>query len=198
MTNSGKQSNEALELFTDWYIPVKNSGKENSNAFILSSSNREGRVSSRVVLLKDYDLNGFVFYTNYRSRKGQQLSENPMASILFYWPDYNKQIKIEGSIVKVSVEESDMYFNKRINGHKINALVSEQSKPIESMIRYRLKMTAASEQYRDTAPKRPEYWGGYRLKPDRYEFWEEGDNRFHKRMEYLLEGEGWVVRQLQP
>lgn len=198
MTNTGKHTKEVFELFSDWYKPVQNSGQTYSNAFVLSSANRSGKVSSRVVLLKDYDENGFVFYTNYLSRKGQQLSENPMASMLFYWPGRQRQIKIEGRIQKVTAEESDNYFDNRVNGHKINALVSEQSKPIDSMVRYRLKMNTAIEQYSKTKPKRPEHWGGFRLTPDRFEFWEEGENRFHKRMEYLLDNKEWMLRQLQP
>ena len=106
MTNSGKHTKEIFELFSQWYNPVLNSEQTNSNAFVLSSADRSGKVSSRVVLLKDYDDNGFVFYTNYLSRKGQQLSENPMASMLFYWPERQRQIKIEGRIQKVTAEES--------------------------------------------------------------------------------------------
>jgi len=198
MAYTTNQTHEPFEMFKTWYNPILNSGKENSNAFVLSTASKEGRVSSRIVLLKDFDINTFVFYTNYQSRKGMQLSDNPFAPMLFYWPDQHRQVKIEGSIEKVSAAESDKYFSRRINGHKINALVSEQSKPIDSMVRYRLKMNRASEQYKDTSPKRPYYWGGYLLRPDRYEFWEEGENRFHKRMEYLLEKEEWTVRQLQP
>ncbi len=198
MKNTTKQFSEPLDMFKTWYNPVLNSGKDNSNAFALSTADKEGHVSSRVVLLKDFDRNGFIFYTNYQSNKGMQLSENPFASILFYWPDFKRQIRIEGSISKVSAAESDNYFNKRINGHKINALVSQQSKPIDSMVRYRLKMNQAAEQYADSSPKRPDHWGGYILKPGRYEFWEEGSSRFHNRIEYLIEEKVWTIRQLQP
>ena len=198
MENTIKQINKPFEMFKTWYNPILNSERENSNAFVLSTANNEGRVSSRVVLLKDFDINAYIFYTNYKSRKGMQLAENPFASMLFYWPEYRRQIKIEGSIKKVSEAESDKYFDTRINGHKINALVSEQSKPIESMVRYRLKMNRAEEDYRACSPKRPDYWGGYVLTPNRYEFWEEGKDRFHNRLEFLYDGEEWVSRRLQP
>ncbi len=189
---------DPFDLFYKWYLPVIDSGRENSNAVVLSSSSKTGRVSSRVVLIKEYGRDGFVFFTNYESRKGRQLTENHMASLLFYWPDTARQIRIEGSVEKTTDSESDKYFDSRIHGHKINAMVSEQSRPIESIEAYKKKMLSAIEFYKDKGPERPMHWGGFRLVPDRIEFWEEGKDRFHNRLEFLYDGEEWVSRRLQP
>lgn len=189
---------DPYDIFYKWYLPVIDSGRENSNAVVLSSSSRNGRVSSRVVLLKQYDRDGFVFFTNYNSRKGSQLGENHMASLLFYWPDTTRQIRIEGLVEKTTDSESDIYFNSRLPGRKINAVVSEQSKPIESIAQYDQKLLSAMEFYRDNPPERPSHWGGFRLVPDRFEFWEEGENRFHIRTEFIYDGDAWISRYLQP
>ncbi len=189
---------DPFELFNLWYLPVVSSGKENSNAVILSSSSLNGRVSSRVILLKHYDNEGFVFFTNYNSTKGTQLGENPRASLLFYWPDSARQIRIEGMVEKTGGAESDNYFNSRNHGHKVNAIISEQSRPIENISHFKQKLAAASEFYKDHTPERPASWGGFRLIPDRFEFWEEGENRFHTRQEFLYDGDRWISRMLYP
>ncbi len=189
---------DPFEFFNLWYLPVISSGRENSNAVVLSTSSRTGRVSSRVILLKHYDAEGFVFFTNYNSTKGSQLEENHAASLLFYWPDSARQIRIEGVTEKTSMAESEDYFNSRNHGHKINAIVSEQSRPIKNIARFQQKLASAHEYYKDRSPERPAHWGGFRLIPDRFEFWEEGKNRFHTRQEFLYEGEEWISRVLYP
>jgi pyridoxamine 5'-phosphate oxidase len=189
---------DPYELFNFWYLPHISTGGENSNAVVLSTSSRNGRVSSRVVLLKYHDSDGFVFFTNYKSTKGIQLEENHSASLLFYWPDKSRQIRIEGRAEKTGRDESDNYFNSRNHGHKINAIISEQSKPVDDLNLFKQKMASATDYYKSRTPERPSYWGGFRLVPDRFEFWEEGENRFHRRQEFLYEGEKWIKRILYP
>lgn len=189
---------DPYELFKLWYLPHITRGGENSNAVVLSTSSSNGRVSSRVVLLKHHNSEGFVFFTNYKSTKGRQLEENHSASLLFYWPESRRQVRIEGLVEKTSAAESDQYFDSRNHGHKINAIVSEQSRPVKSLDLYKQKMASAHELYKNRKPERPLSWGGFRLIPDRFEFWEEGENRFHHRQEFLYEGETWVKRILYP
>jgi len=189
---------DPFDLFFSWYPQVYSAEKENSNAVILSTSSAGGRVSSRVVLLKKYDRDGFVFFSNYRSLKGRQLDENQMASMLFYWPEQSRQVRIEGMVEKTGGSESEAYFDSRKPGHKINALVSMQSETIEDPESFREKLAAARKDYMESNPERPSYWGGYRLVPDRFEFWEEGRDRFHSRQEFTYDGTEWHARLLQP
>lgn len=189
---------DPFDLFYRWYLPVIDSEKENSNAVILSTSGTGGRVSSRVVLLKQYDRDGFIFFTNYNSRKGRDISVNHMASLLFYWPDSARQIRIEGILEKTTEAESDSYFKSREHGKKVNAIVSRQSEAIEDMTAFQKRLKSAMEYYSKTPPERPRHWGGFRMVPDRFEFWEEGKNRFHSRQEFLYNGSDWEMRLLQP
>jgi pyridoxamine 5'-phosphate oxidase len=184
--------------FSGWYGIIEKENKPNYNALALSTTDGSGRVSSRMVLLKDYDSHGFVFYSNYQSRKGRQLAGNPFASMLFYWPGHGRQVRIEGSVMKLSAEESDDYFNSRIPGHKINALISNQSTEIPGRQYLIDRYEKAALEYRDRPPGRPAYWGGYRLIPDLFEFWQEGENRLHDRMEYRLVDGSWLKRRLAP
>ncbi len=185
-------------LFTEWYALRESSGEENYNAMALSTAGNDGRVSSRMVLLKGWDSRGFVFFTNYKSRKGIQLEQNPFASLLFHWPGQGRQLRIEGTVTETSPEESDNYFHSRIHGHKINAMVSPQSREIPGRRHLidRYKDLLAS--YQESEPARPPYWGGYRLKPLLFEFWQEGDNRLHNRTEYTLRYSAWHIRRLAP
>ena len=198
MESTGRELIDPFDKFQRWYSQVYSAETENSNAMVLSTATRQGRVSSRVVLLKQYDREGFVFFTNYNSRKGKDLSSNIYASLLFHWPDKRRQVRIEGVVERTTEAESDNYFNSRIKGHKINAIVSDQSSPVESPEAYLLKQESAEKYYNDRDPERPPHWGGFRLVPDRFEFWEEGKNRFHTRIEFLHEVSGWTKRQLQP
>lgn len=191
-------SDDPFVQFSKWYSPIENNGSENHNAIALSTADKNGRVSSRMVLLKKYGEDGFTFFTNYNSRKGIQLSENPYASILFYWPEYGRQVRVEGRVVKTGKKESDDYFNSRIHGHKLNALASDQSREIPGRQYLIDRQSDLEGKYRDRPVSRPYHWGGYRLKPELFEFWQEGANRFHDRIEYRLQGGRWVTRRLAP
>jgi pyridoxamine 5'-phosphate oxidase len=147
-----------------------------------------------MVLAKSFDRDGFVFATGYTSRKGRELDENPFAALVFHWYATGKQVRVEGAVARVSGEESDAIFDARPLGSRISAIASHQSEPLGS----REELEARVRALEGTEPQRPERWGGYRLTPDAFEFWEHRDNRLHVRFAYVREGDGWRVQQLQP
>mgnify|MGYP006282413343 CR=1 FL=1 len=196
--NSPATYNNPFDFFSDWYATIEKDARDNYNAVALSTSGQNGNVSARMLLLKNYDERGFVFFSNYESRKGKQLDENPNAALLFYWPEYGRQVRIEGTVEKISASESDEYFDSRIHGHKINAIASSQSTQIPDRQYLIKRYDELTKEYGNKAPSRPDYWGGYRLIPELFEFWQEGENRFHDRLEYRLQGNRWVMRILAP
>lgn len=198
MFNIEDASDNPFEQFRKWYLPVENDGLENFNAVALSTATAVGKVSSRIILLKGVSENGFLFFTNYNSRKGEQLRENSHAALLFYWPRYKRQVRIEGLVTRASAEESDIYFNTRSRSRKFNALVSPQSKEINNLRELIADMENREIQYRGTDPPRPANWGGYQLTPNLFEFWQEGKERFHNRIEYRISGNNWLKRVLAP
>ena len=166
-----------------------------ANAFVLSTTSN-GRSSSRVVLLKEITENGFIFFSNYKSRKGIEIETNPMASMLFFWPDMERQLRIEGDLTKIPPSESDSYFDSRPLDSRLSAIVSPQSNVIESMDRLmkdRIEHIKQSDKI-----KRPESWGGYILTPDYYEFWQGGAYRLHDRIAYKLKNGEWLKVRLAP
>ena len=164
----------------------------------LATADEKGRPSARIVLLKGFDDRGFVFYTNYNSRKGRELNENSNACLLFYWPAVARQVRIEGEVEVISAEESDRYFDSRPLGSKIGAWASEQSEPVENRERLEKLFEEYGEQFGDNVP-RPPHWGGYRLKPATIEFWQGRDNRLHDRLRYSLQDNGsWLIERLAP
>ena len=191
-------SDNPFEQFRNWYQPIENEGLENSNAVALSTATAAGKVSSRIILLKGFSENGFLFFTNYNSKKGEQLRENNHSALLFYWPRYKRQVRIEGVVSRASTEESDIYFNARSRSRKFNAIVSPQSKEIHNIDELLADMGNREVQYRGTDPPRPANWGGYRLTPDLFEFWQEGKERFHTRIEYRISNNNWLKRVLAP
>ncbi|MBN1388867.1 MAG: pyridoxamine 5'-phosphate oxidase [Bacteroidales bacterium] len=198
LRNISNTKKDPFNQFSLWYNIIRKENRDNYNGLALSTAGVDGRVSSRMVLLKKYDKKGFVFFTNYGSRKGLHLSQNPYASMLFYWPEHGRQVRIEGRTEKVSKKESDEYFNTRIQGHKLNALASDQSTEIPDRQYLLDRYNEMASMYHDTPPTRPDHWGGYRLVPDLFEFWEEGENRLHDRLEYRLLNGRWVIRRLAP
>ena len=168
------------------------------SAIALSTVSKDGQPSTRMVLLKHIDSLGFYFFTNYNSRKGQQLEATPKASILLFWPELERQIHIEGHVEKCNPELSDKYFQSRPVNSQISAIISQQSQTIEN----KSAMLALREPVENESKKgnleRPNYWGGYILRPNRVEFWQGGANRFHDRIEYLLRKEEWVTQRLMP
>jgi pyridoxamine 5'-phosphate oxidase len=189
---------EPVHWFRSWLQEAIESGETEATAMVLSTVSAEWRPSARVVLLKSVDDQGFVFYSNYLSRKGIQLFGNHAAALTFYWPLTERQVRVEGMVAKTDPVESDTYFYSRPLESQVNAVISPQSSPISSRQqlereRERILFAEGSE-----AILRPEHWGGYRLKPDRIEFWQGRPGRLHDRIMYMLEGNVWNISRLAP
>ena len=189
----------AIQQFDKWWLEAINSSIDEVNAMTLATATPDGKPSARIVLLKGYDVKGFVFFTNYESHKGKELEINPQAAIVFFWKELERQIRLEGIIEKVSEEESNTYFFSRPKGSQIGAWASPQSQVIES--RQIIENNAANytQKFEKESMQRPEYWGGYRLKPQLFEFWQGRESRLHDRLQYTLNKEGnWKIERLAP
>ena len=167
-----------IQQFTLWFNEAAAAGVPETDAMTLATATAGGNPSSRIVLLKSFDERGFVFYTNYESRKAKELAENSRVSLLFYWMPIKRQVRIQGAVEKVSAEESDQYFNSRALGSKIGAWASDQSEVIESRAALEKRFAEYEQQFSDNGP-RPAHWGGYRVKPATIEFWQGRENRLH-------------------
>lgn len=189
---------DPIEQFESWWNDALTSDVQEANAMTLATSTPDGYPSSRIVLLKSFDADGFVFFTNYESRKGQEMAENPRVSLLFFWRELERQVRIDGIVTKVSADISDEYYNSRPPGSRLGAIISPQSKviPHRSFLEEQLKIVA--EKYVLEDPKRPDYWGGYVVKPMRMEFWQGRSSRLHDRILYTPEGESWKIERLAP
>lgn len=169
------------------------------NAMVLATADKEGRPSARVVLLKGLDERGFVFYTNYESRKGQELVENPEAALVFYWQDLERQVCIAGTVSRLAPEESEKYFRSRPRGSRIAAWASEQSRPVADRAELDKRWHEFEHRYAGQEVPRPPHWGGYVLKPTRIEFWQGRPSRLHDRFRFLRQdGNAWRVDRLSP
>ena len=151
-----------------------------------------------MVLLKGFDQRGFVFYTNYFSRKGQEIAQNPRAAMLFHWSPLGRQVRVEGAVHRIDAAESDAYFKTRPAGSRLSAAASPQSRPVGNREVLATAVAELASRYPDGAVPRPEEWGGLRLVPSRFEFWQHGDDRLHDRFTYRREGEAWTVERLGP
>jgi pyridoxamine 5'-phosphate oxidase len=187
-----------FEQFASWFEAAMSAEIENANAMTLATATKDGRPSARYVLLKEYDERGFVFFTNYSSQKGQELAENPQAAIVFYWIQFHRQIRICGQVSKVSESESAAYLNGRQRGSRLSALASDQSSVIES--RQVLEQTVAllATQHEGDDIPHPPQWGGYRLEPDEFEFWQGRADRLHDRFRFRMVNRDWVIERLSP
>ncbi|CAM4217804.1 pyridoxamine 5'-phosphate oxidase [Bordetella tumbae] len=186
-----------LEQFSQWFDQALQAKVPEPNAMTLATVDSTGQPSARTVLIKGFDARGFVFFTNYESRKGRDLLDNPRAALLFFWQPLERQVRIEGVIEKASAEESDAYFHSRPLGSRLGAWASEQSQPIT-----RAELEAREQTFRERygdQPPRPPHWGGYRLVPTLFEFWQGRASRLHDRLRYLPDGQGsWVIDRLSP
>jgi pyridoxamine 5'-phosphate oxidase len=190
---------DPFRQFEVWFNDAMAAHVYETNAMTLATATRDGRPSARIVLLKGVDDSGFVFYTNYESRKGQELAENPHGALLFYWPELTRQVRVEGDIHQVSREESEAYFVTRGELSRLGAWASRQSSVIPDRATLDNRLTELIEQYRDQPIPLPPYWGGYRLVPHAFEFWHGRPNRLHDRLTYSRQPDGgWLVERLSP
>ncbi len=188
-----------IEQFAQWLEDALNSHMLEPNAMTLATVTPDGKPVARMVLLKGFDEQGFVFYTNYDSAKGQQLAITPWASLVFWWADLQRQVRIEGQVEKVPPTISDEYFQSRPLGSQLGAWVSPQSQVIESREVLEGKLAALTAEYEDKPLTRPPYWGGFCLKPTMIEFWQGRPNRLHDRLRYrLLADHSWLRERLAP
>lgn len=190
-----------IAQFKGWFWEAQQSGLPEPNAMTLATSTSDGYCTARIVLLKELDENGFVFYTNYDSRKGRDLTENPRASLVFYWAELERQVRVEGGVERVARQQSEAYFNSRPRGSRLGAWVSHQSEVIQSrkMLEAKLRDLEARYAGTDDIPT-PDYWGGFRVRPHCIEFWQGRPNRLHDRLRYARnsEDEEWRIERLGP
>ncbi len=186
------------DLFAKWFSQAWEAGLAEPHAFILATADRGGRPSARTVLMRGTDRRGIVFYTNYRSRKGGELAENPRAAGVFLWMPLHRQVRVEGSVEKVSVARSDEYFGSRPPGSRLSAVASPQSDPVPDRAWLEQRMEELWRRYPDGEAPRPPEWGGYRIAVDTYEFWQGRPSRFHDRFEYRMTASGWKADRLAP
>jgi pyridoxamine 5'-phosphate oxidase len=190
---------DPIGQFGKWWEEATLSGIDEVNAMTLATASGDGMPDARIVLLKGMDERGFTFFTNYHSSKGQQMLENPRASLVFFWKELERQVRISGLVVLVSEKESDEYYNSRPEGSRIGAWASPQSKVIEDRKWLELNEEKIRATFSGGTIDRPPHWGGYRLKPTRVEFWQGRPNRLHDRILYSLQGNGsWKVQRLAP
>ncbi|MDH3251630.1 MAG: pyridoxamine 5'-phosphate oxidase [Ignavibacteria bacterium] len=189
---------DPILIFRSWYEHAERARLHMPNAMVLATATRTGIPSARVVLLKEFDANGFVFFTNYLSRKGAELSDNPNGALLIFWTPLERQVRMEGTVEKISEEESDRYFHSRPRVSQISAAISEQSLEVESRQELERRARDLEAHLAGKAVPRPMHWGGYRLRARQIEFWQGRTGRLHDRLLYTLTHGGWIITRLQP
>jgi pyridoxamine 5'-phosphate oxidase len=188
-----------IEQFRTWFDEALAANLHEPNAMTLATSTPHGRPSVRVVLLKGFDERGFVFYTNYEGRKGEELEANPYCALLFYWGELERQVRVEGRVGRLPDEESDAYFAGRPRGSQLGAWASEQSQPVKDRGALEERLRELEAEYEGREVPRPPFWGGYRVEPEVIEFWQGRENRLHDRLRYRRSGNGgWRRERLQP
>lgn len=191
-------ASDPFTQFSLWFKQALKADVAEANAMSLATVNPQGQPSSRIVLIKEFDQRGFTWFTNYDSSKGHDLASNPQAALLFFWCALERQVRIEGRIEKISEEENDLYFHSRPLGSRHSACASQQSQPVANRELLEQHLEAVVNEFPDHPP-RPEHWGGYRLVPERLEFWQGRSSRLHDRIVYSRQPDGsWAISRLQP
>jgi pyridoxamine 5'-phosphate oxidase len=191
-------SKNPIDQFAKWWDDAIASNIEEVNAMTLATVNKVGKPAARIVLLKGVSEAGFEFFTNYESRKADNMNDNENVALVFFWKELERQIRIEGTVQKLSPEKSDAYFNSRPEGSRIGAWASPQSKIIAEREILEIKVEEIKNKFEQTEILRPAFWGGYIVKPNLVEFWQGRSSRLHDRIEYILENEQWSKRRLAP
>ena len=189
---------DPIDLFGEWFQEAERAGIMMPEAMTLATCTKDGKPSARMVLLKGYDERGFVFYTNYLSRKGQELVANPHAAIVFHWTVLERQVRVEGPVERTTTEESYAYFQSRLRGSRVGAWASNQSKVLESREQFEARVAEVERQFSGVDVPLPPFWGGFRIVPQHIEFWQGRVNRLHDRLCFQRDGDRWTTRRLQP
>lgn len=191
-------SDHPHQEFQSWFDAAVEAGVNQPNAFVLATATPEGGPAARAVLMKDFGAEGLAFYTNIRSRKGHELDVNPRAAACFVWMDLHRQVRMEGEVVRVDDATADAYFETRPPGSRLSAAVSPQSEVVASREELERLYSEVQADYPDAGVPRPPHWGGYRIVPEVFEFWQGRPHRFHDRVRYRLAEGGWIKERLAP
>jgi pyridoxamine 5'-phosphate oxidase len=191
-------SHDPMVEFARWFAEAQEAQLPEPNAMTLATATPDGAPSARIVLLKAFDQRGFVFFTDYRSRKGGELEANPLAALVFYWGELERQVRITGRVSRTSLEESDAYFRTRPLGSRLGAWVSHQSRAIPSRHVLEEDLRAVERRFGDGEVPLPSHWGGYRVDPEQIEFWQGRPDRLHDRIRYTRRERGWKIERLSP
>ncbi|MCV6588955.1 MAG: pyridoxamine 5'-phosphate oxidase [Marinobacterium sp.] len=191
-------SDDPVQQFAAWMAKATEVSPDDATSMTLATASATGMPSARIVLLKHFDEQGFAWYTDYESQKGQELAENPQAELMFYWYGLERQVRIQGQVERLSPAQGDTYFNERPFGSRLSAAASHQSQIVDSRETLEQRVAELETAHPQEDLQRPERWGGYRLIPSAFEFWQGRENRLHDRFRYRLSDHGWVVERLQP
>jgi pyridoxamine 5'-phosphate oxidase len=195
--DAGDLDADPLRQFESWFQEAETTARA-PEAAAVATATPDGAPSVRMVLVKAFDQRGFVFHTGYESRKGLELAANPRAALLFYWDPLGRQVRIEGPIARTSPAETEAYFHTRPRGAQIAALASRQSRPLASRAELEQRVAQLDADLADAEVPVPAHWGGFRLRPEVYEFWQHRESRLHDRFRYRRDGEAWIVERLSP
>lgn len=196
--DSDQLDDDPVAQFGRWFGEAERAEEIEPNAMTLATSSPDGRPSARIVLLKGFGPDGFVFFSNYASRKGDELAANPNAALVFWWPPLERQVRLEGRVERTTTEESEAYWASRPLGSRLAALASAQSQVLAGREELVRRVEELATRHRDGDVPLPEAWGGYRLVPDAFEFWQGQPNRLHDRFRYTRHQDGWLVQRLSP